>query len=143
MRTDWDNARRNKFIFSNPKYSKAPIFGRLRLEYLNVKPSQLLNATWKKYQSVPNQWLPTAQSFAVTKPTFSKIKMHFTTSNANSNLSFFHAKLWKVPANNCSLCRQDKVSQKFNFQMLWLVVPALACHIILNTNKQYFFPLIC
>jgi len=45
MRTDWDNARRNKFILSNPKYSKEPIFGRLRLEYLNVKPSQLLNAT--------------------------------------------------------------------------------------------------
>lgn len=72
-------------------------------------------------------------------PTFSKIKIHFTASNANGNL-FFHEKLQKVIANNCSLCRHYEVSKKFDLQKPWLVVTVLACHAIFNTNKQYFFP---
>lgn len=54
-------------------------------------------------------------------------------------ISLFHEKLQKVIANNCSLCRHYKVSQKFNLQNPWLVVTVLACHAILNTNKQYCF----
>lgn len=54
-------------------------------------------------------------------------------------ISLFHEKLQKVIANNCSLYRHYKVSQKFNLQNPWLVVTVLACHAILNTNKQYFF----
>lgn len=55
-------------------------------------------------------------------------------------ISFFHEKLQKVIANNCSLCRHYEVSQKFNLQTPRLVVTVLACHAILNTNKQDFFP---
>lgn len=54
-------------------------------------------------------------------------------------VSLFHEKLQKVIANNRSLCRHYKVSPKFNLQNSWLVVTVLACHAILNTNKQYSF----
>lgn len=79
---------RERFILAIQNIPKHAFCGGLRLYYLNVKPFQLLNAPRKKYQSVPNQWSPIAQSFAVTMPAFSKIKIHFTTSNANGNLFF-------------------------------------------------------
>lgn len=96
----------------------------------------MLKATWKKYQSIPNEWFPIAESFAAAIPASSEIKIHFTASN----LFFSHEKLQKVIANNCSLCRQHEVSQKFNLQKPRLVVTVLACHAILNANKQDFFP---
>lgn len=69
------------------------------------------------------------------------VKLKFILQLATQTaISFFHEKLQKVIANNCSLCRHHEVGQKFNLQQPWLVVTVLPYHAILNTNKHYFFP---